>query len=143
MQVNGVDFQLHSGDAIFINRGLLHMTKNISQNGSYVSFNFHSKILSIFKDSDMEKHCVTPYLTNCAFSILLMKCNEPQYQKELMILKQLQILNTRIKEPLVQYQVCSLLINLWLDTITEIGPPYSKPNVINKRKQEYLYHIFF
>lgn len=141
MQINGVDYQLLCGDAIFINSGLLHMTKNISSNGSYISFNFHSKLLSIFKESNMEKYCVLPYLTNYTCSPLLMKCAEPQYQKELMILKQLHSLNVSIKEPLVQYQVSSLLINLWLNTITKIEPPCSKPNVIDKRKQEYLYRM--
>ena len=45
MRVDGIDYTLHQGEAILINRNLLHVTTNLSENGKYISLNFPDHIL--------------------------------------------------------------------------------------------------
>lgn len=73
MQVNGHDHQLMTNEAVFINCGFLHMTKNISEDGEYVSFNFPAKLLSFFGGSRMEQDYVLPYTTNLALPVTILR----------------------------------------------------------------------
>mgnify|MGYP006891147978 CR=1 FL=1 len=41
---------LHQGEAILINRNLLHVTTNLSENGKYISLNFPDQILDILAE---------------------------------------------------------------------------------------------
>ncbi|MDU5948696.1 cupin domain-containing protein [Paenibacillus macerans] len=71
MQVNGIDYELDAGQAIFINKGVLHITTNITPYSQYVSFNFPEKLLGFFANSTMENNYVLPF-TNSLFLSLLM-----------------------------------------------------------------------
>ncbi len=62
MQVNGVTHELEAGHAIFINKGALHVSKQVVKNSEYVSFNFPEKLLAFYSDSNMEKKlCASLY----------------------------------------------------------------------------------
>lgn len=80
MQVNGYDYQLGLGEAVFINSGFLHMTADISEDGEYVSFNFPAKLLSFFSGSRMEQDFVLPYTTNLALPVTILR-QEVEWQK--------------------------------------------------------------
>ena len=67
IQVNGVPYTLHAGEAIFINSGSLHMTSQIHSGGTYVSFNFPSRFLSFFPGSRLEQDYVLPFVSNYRF----------------------------------------------------------------------------
>lgn len=54
IRVNGIDYRLKEGEAIFINSGLLHMTWDLSENGEYIGFSFPAKLLSFFQGSRMD-----------------------------------------------------------------------------------------
>ena len=60
MQVNGALYHLKEGEAIFINRNLMHVTSNLSDNGRYISFNVQDKLLGFFAGSRMEQSYVLP-----------------------------------------------------------------------------------
>lgn len=68
IQVNGVNYNLHSGEAIFINSSFLHMTNHISEDGEYISFNFPTKLLSFFYGSRLEMEFVLPFTSNYSFT---------------------------------------------------------------------------
>ena len=50
IRVDGIDYTLHQGEAILINRNLLHVTTNLSENGKYISLNFPDQILDILAE---------------------------------------------------------------------------------------------
>lgn len=80
MQVNGYDYRLAAGEAIFINSGFLHMTEDITEDGEYVSFNFPAKLLSFFSGSRMEQDFVLPYTTNLALPVTVLR-QDVEWQK--------------------------------------------------------------
>lgn len=82
MQVNGRDYRLTAGEAIFINYGFLHALRDISEDGEYISLNFQDKMLSFFPDSRMEEKYVLPYITNYALPVTVLRQDEP-WQKEI------------------------------------------------------------
>ena len=51
IRVDGIDYMLHQGEAILINRNLLHVTTNLSENGKYISLNFPDQILGFLLKS--------------------------------------------------------------------------------------------
>lgn len=55
IQVNGINYDLEAGQAIFINKSVLHIVTYLNQEGEYVSFNFPEKLLAFYSDSAMEK----------------------------------------------------------------------------------------
>lgn len=55
IQVNGMDHELKTGQAILINKGVLHVATQLTHDGQYVSFNFPEKLLAFHADSAMEK----------------------------------------------------------------------------------------
>ncbi|GAE08769.1 transcriptional regulator, AraC family [Paenibacillus sp. JCM 10914] len=61
IQVNGIDHELETGQAILINKGVLHVTTQLTHEGQYVSFNFPEKLLSFYTDSAMEKKLCSPF----------------------------------------------------------------------------------
>ncbi|WP_411348564.1 helix-turn-helix domain-containing protein [Paenibacillus sp. WLX2291] len=69
IQVNGIDHHLEQGQAILINKGILHIATYLEHDGQYASFNFPEKLLSFYGDSVMEKNYVTPYTNSSLVSL--------------------------------------------------------------------------
>lgn len=63
VQVNEKQYVLETGEAIFINSGMIHAVTRLSENGEYASLNFPYKLLSFFPGSRMETDFVRPYVT--------------------------------------------------------------------------------
>lgn len=72
IQVNGIEHVLETGQAIFINKGVLHVTTKLTHDGQYVSFNFPEKLLAFYADSAMEKKFVLPYTNSSLVSLLIL-----------------------------------------------------------------------
>ncbi|MCL2007590.1 MAG: AraC family transcriptional regulator [Treponema sp.] len=65
IQVNSNVYILKEGQGVFINSGCLHMVKSIKSNSdSYICINFHSKLISLFQNSEIEQKYVLPYLSS-------------------------------------------------------------------------------
>lgn len=64
MMVNGTTYDLKQHQALFINRGLLHMTKSLSEDGEYLSFTFSSTLLSTLHGSQLESDFVHRFTKN-------------------------------------------------------------------------------
>jgi AraC-like DNA-binding protein len=139
IQVNGIQYELHCGDAIFINSGHLHMIQKLSSNGTYVSFNFSPKILSVFDGSLLEHDYVLPYITNYHYPIMIFSSQNRLHQSALNSLTQLMELDNRLEQFGVRYQICSLLMSLWLYTISLFHTKLENVNKVLNKKQECLH----
>ena len=72
MQVEGREYVLKEGEALFINSGLIHVTTSISEDGQYEGFMFPEKLLGFFPGSRMEQNYVLPYLKSNVLSVCVL-----------------------------------------------------------------------
>ncbi|SFM26699.1 AraC-type DNA-binding protein [Paenibacillus sp. 1_12] len=135
IQVNGVNHELAAGEAIFINKGVLHETKQVIQNSEYVSFNFPDKLLAFYSDSYMEKNYVLPF-TNSLFLSLIIK-SDVEWQsimlETLWVLKDMFIAN---KNWGWEYEVSIKTVQLWLTMIKNVSLTSMESPKNTKQQQE-------
>ena len=55
MQVEGREYVLKEGEALFINSGLIHVTTSISEDGQYEGFMFPEKLLGFSREAGWNK----------------------------------------------------------------------------------------
>ena len=60
-QVNGIEYVLQEDEALFINKGALHLSNDMSEDGIYVTITFPEELLYFFKESRMKYKYVWPY----------------------------------------------------------------------------------
>lgn len=60
-QINGIEYELKEKEALFINKGALHMSSDMSEDGEYVTLTFLEDLLFFFKESRMKYKYVWPY----------------------------------------------------------------------------------
>lgn len=138
MQVNGINYELHKGHGIFINSGLLHMTKQISDSGEYISFNFPAKLLSYSYGTALEMKYVLPYTSNYSFPVLTLS---PASMWQNQLLQRLLALNTLWTSEHVygkNYEIVIRLSEIWLLLIRNIKDSVGQPSHTFVRKQENL-----
>lgn len=140
MQANGVPYALKQGEAIFLNRNVLHMSSELSDDGCYVSFNFPEKLLGFFPGSRMEQDGVLPYTTDAMLQAVTFAPGTV-WQKEILdILWELKDCFDRIEAGLTgqshpEYRVALLAVQLWYSLITHLDTEESEPRT-GLRKQE-------
>lgn len=131
IQVNGIDHELLEGQAILINKGVLHVTTHLTHNGQYVSFNFPEKLLAFYSDSAMEKNYVLPYTDSSLVSLVLK--GDMEWQR--VVLDMLRDMKKRFDRTKMwgwEYEVSIQTVQLWLILInnitlsTEEAPKYAK-----------------
>lgn len=61
IKIDGNDYIINKDEAVFINRNLLHVTTDLTEDGKYISLNFPDKLLGFFSGSRMEQDYVLPY----------------------------------------------------------------------------------
>ena len=135
MQVNGIDHELESGQAIFLNKGVLHVTTPITQNSLYVSFNFPEKLLAFYTDSTMEKKYVLPF-TNSLFFPLVIK-EDAEWQSQM--LEMLQELKKKFDTRKCwgwEYEVSLKTAQIWLTMISNISLSAEESPKYLKQQQE-------
>ncbi|MFA9378966.1 MAG: helix-turn-helix domain-containing protein [Lachnotalea sp.] len=138
MQVNGTNYDLNMGDAIFINSGFLHMTNHISDNGEYISFNFSAKLLSFFYGSQLEMDYVLPFTSNYRFPVKLFSSTvlwENLIIENLWNLKELYLSEEIYGK---NYEIIIRLTKIWLAFIRNVQNSLEKPSKSFIRKQENL-----
>ncbi|MFC3748157.1 helix-turn-helix domain-containing protein [Paenibacillus sp. GCM10012306] len=120
IQINGNNYTLCSGDAIFINKGLLHVTTDISDDGEYVSFNFPEKLLCFFSDSRMEYNYVQPYTNSFVFPTVVLSKNVGWQADILNVLRNLKRIHNEARYFGWEYEVSNLLTCIWFKLISNV-----------------------
>lgn len=151
IRVDGIDYTLHQGDALLINRNLLHITTNLSPKGKYISLNFPDRVLGFFPGSRMEQNYVFPYTRTYLFSAILLH-EETPWQKEMLdLLAEILALfgcsndaNTsaihNTKTPLCpEYQIATKLTALWSILIRSTASTFPSPSRTYLRRQDRIH----
>lgn len=137
IQINGVNYDLEAGQAIFINKSILHIVTHLTPDGQYVSFNFPEKLLAFYSDSAMEKNYVLP-VTNSSLLCLDIR-GDAKWQGEF-----LQILWDMKKAFEMkatwgwQYEVSIQTVQLWLILISNMTLDSEESSKHNRLQQERL-----
>lgn len=135
MRVDGRMYRLEEGQAIFINRNLLHITSELPEDGRYISINFPDKLLGFFAGSRMEQDYVIPYTNNYRFPAIIFRPELPWQKAILDELWELQEILLK-KEFLYEYKVSEKLVMIWLTLITNAQDQLQNPSRGYMRKQE-------
>ena len=138
MMVNSKNYNLKSGNAIFINSRLLHMTNHISDDGEYVSINFPTKMISILTGSKLESDFVQPFTMNYNLPAILLT-NDDEWQKN--IISMLTDLCNFCKDEEVyakDYEIAVRLQSIWLYFIRNVKNYSCNSSKSFVRKQEYI-----
>lgn len=136
IRVNAEDYILEKGQAIFINRNLLHITTELTDNGRYISLNFPDKMLGFFPGSRMEQDYVLPYTGNYAFPAVILK-EEISWQGEILHeLREILDIMEHGKPAGFEYMISLKLTTIWCDLITHMKNRVKTPSKSYIRKQE-------
>ncbi|MCM3629461.1 AraC family transcriptional regulator [Paenibacillus glycanilyticus] len=137
IQVNGIDHDLEYGQAIFINKSVLHIVTQLTPDGEYVSFNFPEKLLAFYSDSAMEKSYVLPYTNSYLLSIEI-KGDAAWENQILQILWGMKHEFDKKTSWGWQYEVAIRTVQLWLILISHISLSSEESSKHNRREQERL-----
>ncbi|AWV34568.1 AraC family transcriptional regulator [Paenibacillus sp. FSL H7-0716] len=137
IQVNGLNYDLETGQAIFINKSVLHIVTYLSQEGEYVSFNFPEKLLAFYSDSAMEKKYVLPY-TNSFLLSLEIKGDKDWHNQILQILWDMKKEFESKKKWGWEYEVSIKTVQLWLILISNFSLSSEESSKYNRLQQERL-----
>lgn len=79
IRIDGKDYLVKEKEAVFINRNLLHITTDLTEDGKYISLNFPDKILGFFPGSRMGQDYVFPYTRGYMLPAVVLKL--PPYHR--------------------------------------------------------------
>jgi AraC family transcriptional regulator, melibiose operon regulatory protein len=115
-QVNGIEYKLKEKEALFINKGALHMSNDMSEDGEYVTLTFPEELLFFFKESRMKYKYVWPY-TRMDF----LRCYEIKEKNQ--IIKCLyDIYNIHLKgSDMIEYDVSILITMIWRHLVKSLS----------------------
>ncbi|MBY9078795.1 helix-turn-helix transcriptional regulator [Paenibacillus sp. HN-1] len=137
IQVNGIDYELETGQAIFINKGVLHVTTNLTANGQYISFNFPEKLLAFYSDSAMEQNYVRPYTDSSLVSLVIR--GDVEWERQ--VLEMLREMKTKFdmeKSWGWEYEASIKTVQLWFTLISNISLSSEEAPKYLKLQQERL-----
>ncbi|AIQ75262.1 AraC family transcriptional regulator [Paenibacillus odorifer] len=137
IQVNGINYDLEAGQAIFINKSVLHIVTYLNQEGEYVSFNFPEKLLAFYSESAMEKKYVLPY-TNSFLLSLEIKGDKDWHNQILQILWDMKKEFESKKKWGWEYEVSIKTVQLWLILISNFSLSSEESSKYNRLQQERL-----
>ncbi|GLX67530.1 AraC family transcriptional regulator [Paenibacillus glycanilyticus] len=137
IQINGIDFHLREGQAVFINKSVLHVVTRLTHDGEYVSFNFPEKLLAFYSGSAMEKNHVLPITNSYLLSYEIR--GETEWQKQILrILWELKQEFESKNNWGWQYEISIKTVQLWLILISNMTLPSEESSKHNRLKQERL-----
>lgn len=130
-QVNGIEYKLKEKEALFINKGALHMSNDMSEDGEYVTLTFPEELLFFFKESRMKYKYVWPY-TRMDF----LRCYEIKEKNQ--IIKCLyDIYNIHLNgSDMFEYDVSILITMIWRDLVKSLSKIDFIPNKKDVERQE-------
>lgn len=147
IRIDGKDYLVKEKEAVFINRNLLHITTDLTENGKYISLNFPDKILGFFPGSRMEQDYVFPYTRGYMLPAVVLK-RECRWQIEILeyLTEILSLLEYKKEEKKVEaqkmkyqeteYQIAVKLVSMWQIFIQNMQSEVVKPTRSYIRKQE-------
>ena len=140
MQANGVPYRLRQGEAIFLNRNVLHMSAELTDDGCYVSFNFPEKLLSFFPGSRMEQDDVLPFAGNPAFPVMVFTADVPWQKDALALLWEMKDCFDRVSAGLFgqfhpEYRAALLAAQLWYAMITHLDEEQRARQGVRKQER--------
>jgi len=136
IQVNGVDYYLNEGEAIFINSQLLHMTKEMDNEGRYFSVNFATKLLSFSWGSLMEQKYVLPYVNDYLLPVIIFDKNTAWRSKILQLINEIESIYDQKEEFAWEYKISILLCEIWHLILTNVQAEPKADVAHLKLKQE-------
>lgn len=137
IQVNGIDHELATGQAILINKSILHVTTSLTHHGEYVSFNFPEKLLAFYENSVMDKNYVLPY-TNSSLVSLVIRGEAEWEQQVLDMLGEMKKKFDMEKSWGWEYEVAIKTVQLWFALIANISLSPEEASKSVKLQQERL-----
>ncbi|OWA35473.1 AraC family transcriptional regulator [Saccharibacillus sp. O16] len=137
IQVNGIDHELQAGQAILLNKAMLHMVTKLTEDGEYVSFNFPEKLLAFHSGSAMEDRYVLPY-TRSSFSAFVISGEEPWSMEALNMLYRMKQIFDAEKSWGWEYDIAIRTVRLWLLLIANLSIPRDEMPKRERRQQERL-----
>lgn len=120
MQVSGQDYLLTEGQAIFINKDLLHITRDLSTDGKYFSINLPERMLGYFPGSRMELDYVRPYTDNLMFPVMIFTDSNDWNRRILDALTKLREILLE-KEKAYEYAASMLITEIWYEQFMHTG----------------------
>ncbi|MGM0168625.1 hypothetical protein IGI39_004380 [Enterococcus sp. AZ135] len=136
IQVNGQNYLLKEGEAIFINSQYLHITKEMDEDGRYFSINFSTKLLSFFLGSMMEQEYVVPYVNDYLLPVIVFKQKIPWEKQVLSHFYEIENVYLNKTDIAWEYKISSLLSQIWY-LILSHAEVKQKGNIqFLKKKQE-------
>ncbi len=137
IQVEGKDYTIEEGEALFINSGLIHVTTSMSEDGEYVGFMFPEKLLGFFPGSRMEQDYVIPYLQQNQLSVRMIKRGTDENEAVLRELRDLRYVFEHRKETAAyEYEVAVRLTSIWLKLIKMVPEKARKMSSCYVQRQE-------
>lgn len=137
IQVNGIDYELRAGQAILINKAMLHIVTKLAENVEYVSFNFPEKLLAFHSGSAMEERYVRPY-THSSFAASVISGEEAWARQALDKLLDMKKKFDAAKGWGWEYEIAIETVQLWLLLIANLPFPREEMPKREKRQQERL-----
>ena len=137
IQINGIDYRLSTGEAIFINKSVLHIVSRLTHGGEYVSFNFPEKLLAFYPDSAMEQLYVHPVTHSSLLSLIIRGDSEWHNQ----ILNMLWDMKQEFEKQKAwgwQYEISIRTVQLWMILVSNMTLPAEEASKHNRLQQERL-----
>lgn len=130
-QVNGIEYKLKEKESLFINKGALHMSSDMSEDGEYVTLTFPEELLFFFKESRMKYKYVWPY-TRMDY----LRCFEIKGKNQ--ILKYLyDIYNIYLNgSSMFEYDISILITKIWRQLVKSLSTIDFIPNKKDVERQE-------
>lgn len=141
MQVNGQNYYLEEGEAIFINSQLLHVAKEMNEDGHYRSVNFNTKILSFVRGSMMDQKYVLPYVNDYLLPVFIFQKEIPWQNKILELLKEIDVIYERRDFFAWEYRISILLCEIWYLILTNVKAEQRGDVAHLKLKQERIQNM--
>ena len=135
IQVQDRAVRLHAGQGIFINKNRLHITRDLTEDGRYVSVNFPEKLLGFYPGSRMEQEDVRPYTGNVLFSSLVFTGEEEWHSR---VTGGIRRLSEWLEERPVrfQYRTAVELAGIWHEIIDHVPDlPAMSPSQVRKQER--------
>ncbi|WP_051599301.1 AraC family transcriptional regulator [Metaclostridioides mangenotii] len=127
---------LKAGEAIFINKGVLHqITEKLDCH--YRSFIFPEYFFTFYSGSSMAENNVLPLTNSPSLPLIIFKSTELWQTLVLTMLSELnQLVNSKDNIKFYEYQLSIRLVNIWFTIISNIEIPSLELSKINNSKQE-------
>lgn len=136
IQINGENYLLKEGEAIFINSQYLHITKKMAEDGRYFSINFSTKLLSFFLGSLLEQEYVVPYVNDYLLPVIIFSSAIPWKREVLVHFYEIERIYSSKTAIAWEYKISSLLSQIWY-LILSNAEVKQKDNIkLLKMKQE-------